>query len=193
MFEYGLGESTYIASHVGVPRYAGVDSDPQWIALARDNKIVPQHFRFYLGDIGPTGDWGFPVHPGLNKFVLDYQLSALIVEPKPFDVYTVDGRWRLPCMLASFLHASARRQGDKKNHKNSDRDTDTIVLIHDCDVDNRRGRKKYKLADHLLELVNHSGNKLCVYKRKPETTDSQLREVWERYMNQIYRRRTRKL
>jgi hypothetical protein len=27
VFEYGLGESTYIANHVGVPRYAGIDSD----------------------------------------------------------------------------------------------------------------------------------------------------------------------
>jgi len=177
VFEYGLGESTTIADYVGVPRFSGIDSDPMYIATTRDK--VSNHFRFYLGDIGPTSDWGFPTNPQLDKFILDYQLLPLIVEPKPFDVYMVDGRWRLPCMLASFLHASAR--GASKE--------DTTVLIHDCQLGNTQGRKQYKRADHLLRMVSHSGNALCVYKRKKETTDAQLRETWEQYMNENLRRR----
>jgi hypothetical protein len=36
----------------------------------------------------------------------------------------VDGRFRFPCMLASFLHAAAR--GAKRTH--------TTVLLHDCEA-----------------------------------------------------------
>ena len=37
VFEWGLGESSYIAGHLDVPRYAGVDSDATWVSAARDN------------------------------------------------------------------------------------------------------------------------------------------------------------
>ena len=186
VFEYGLGESTYIANYVGVPRYAGIDSDPVWIAQARE-KVAP-HFRFYLGDIGPTGDWGFPKAAKLDKAVLDYQLAPLVVEPQPFDVYMVDGRWRVPCLIASFLHASARG-ATVTTENDANTQPKTTVLLHDCEPPStiERGRKEYKLADHLLNLVAHSGNKLCVYQRKSTTTDQQLQELWHQHMDQILR------
>ena len=37
VFEWGLGESSFIAAEVGVPRYTGIDSDPTWIKAARDS------------------------------------------------------------------------------------------------------------------------------------------------------------
>jgi len=182
VFEYGLGESTYMANYVGVPRYAGIDSDPVWVGMARDK--VDASYRFYLGDIGATKMWGYP-NALSNKQVLNYQLSPLIVEPKAFDVYMVDGRWRVPCLIATFLHASARGAAHQ----------DTTVLIHDCPAvqtsektdESRKGRQAYRTVDHLLQLTNHSGHFLCVYKRKPDTTDAQLVEAWHTYMNAIGR------
>lgn len=179
VFEYGLGESTYIADFVGVQRYAGIDSDAAWVALVRGN--VADHFRFYFADIGPTIEWGYPKTDGLAKRILNYQLMPLIVEPQPFDVYMVDGRWRLPSMIVSFLHASARGADHNK----------TVVLLHDCIVkemwdtnstlrlDEGLIRSIYRSADHLLDIVDHSGTFLCVFKRRPETTDSQLLKFWE--------------
>jgi hypothetical protein len=174
VFEFGLGESTYIASHVGVPRYAGIDSDAIWVSNARD--AVHPHFRFYLGDIGKTGAWGMPLDPTLSKSVLDYQIAPLLAEPLPFDVYMVDGRMRFACLMVSFLHASSR--GASWN--------DTIVLNHDCGdtiesnkLLNSGSRVIYKAADHLLDLVSHSGGLLCVYRRKETTTDAQLLELWQ--------------
>ena len=120
VFEFGLGESTLIASHVGVPRYAGIDSDALWVSTSRD--AVHPHFRFYLADIGITAEWGMPKDGKLSKSVLDYQLAPLIVEPHAFDVYMVDGRMRFACMMASFLHASSH--GAPTSH--------TLVLNHDC-------------------------------------------------------------
>lgn len=36
VFEWGLGESSYIAGHLNVTRYSGVDSDANWVSAARD-------------------------------------------------------------------------------------------------------------------------------------------------------------
>ena len=177
VFEYGLGESTYMANYLGVPRYAGIDSDPVWVAMAREK--VSGHYRFYLGDIGPTRAWGYPTDyaHSKNKATLNYQLSPLILEQQPFDVYMVDGRWRLASALASFLHASYRGADPSK----------TKVLIHDCFTHVKDGRIEYKQADNLLEMVEHSGDLLCVYQRRPETTDEQLKEAWNKNVDVIKR------
>jgi hypothetical protein len=60
---------------------------------------VTSTYRFYLADIGPATSFGFPTSPALSKQVLNYQLLPLIIEPYAFDVYLVDGRWRLACVL----------------------------------------------------------------------------------------------
>lgn len=166
LFEFGLGESTYIANHVGVPRYAGVDSDPVWIAKTRD--AVDGRFRFYLADIGMTRNWGYPKDDKLIKSELDYQILPLYSEPLAFDVYMVDGRWRLPCLLVSFLHASDR--GANVN--------ETTVLMHDC------FRPTYHKADHLLDLVERK-DRLCVYKRMASTTDAQILELWREIHGEV--------
>jgi hypothetical protein len=184
VFEWGLGESTYIASHVGVPRYAGIDSDAMWVNMARNQSL--DHFRFYYGDIGSTKEWGYPTNPSLVKTILDYQLAPLIVEPHPFDVYMVDGRYRVACIMLAFLHASAR--GAPMG--------ETVVLLHDCyhkersgtNYDKAQHREYYDVSNHLLELVDHSGYKLCVYKRKSTTTDEQLLEMWKSTFRELGRK-----
>jgi hypothetical protein len=163
VFEYGLGESTRIADAVGVPRYAGLDSDPNYVANTRSK--VASHFRFYFGDIGPTKNWGYATE-NLTKAVWNYQLAPLLSEPEPFDVYMVDGRYRFPCLVASFLHASARGEANL---------THTTVLMHDC------FRDYYHRADEILDLFEESGDRLCAYRRKPETKDADLIRLWKQY------------
>jgi hypothetical protein len=182
VFEFGLGESTYIANHVGVPRYAGIDSDASWVTQARE-KVSP-HYRFYFADIGPTRQWGYPLSV-LPKSVYDYQVAPLIAEPLPFDVYMVDGRWRVGCMLLCFLHASAR--GADPN--------DTIVLFHDnvqptfvpegYRPPSGATRQYYRVADHLFHIFRHSGNILAAYKRKPSTTDEDIHALWLQYYGRV--------
>jgi hypothetical protein len=176
VFEYGLGESTYIADHVGVARYAGVDSDPVWVSSTRAK--VSNHFRFYFADVGVTKLWGYPNDASLAKNIYQYQIAPLMSEPYPFDVYMVDGRWRLPCLLLSFLHASAKG-GDPAA---------TIVLLHDCLPPSQPvvgDRVVYRQADTLLDLVRHSGELLCAYQRKPTTTDADLWNLWQQYRDDI--------
>lgn len=182
VFEYGLGESTYIANYVGVPRYAGIDSSVEWIDTTR--KKVSSHFRFYYGDTGDIGDWGFPADPLLAKSAWQYQLAPLQSELEPFDVYMVDGRWRVACSLASFLHASARGA----------RHSGTIVLIHDCFqpkqpppvLERKAEGRNYHVNDDILELVEHSQARLCVYKRKENTTDDLLLERYHEHRHDFW-------
>jgi hypothetical protein len=177
VFEYGLGESTYIADHVGVPRYAGIDSDVSWVDQTRQ-KVAP-HFRFYYGDLGTIGDWGMPIDPSLPKSAWQYQVAPLQSELQPFDVYMVDGRFRVACVLLSFLHASARGADPQE----------TLVLMHDCEQKGHSppnwsatiGVRAYTVNDDILQLKQHSGKSLCVYQRKPSTTDAMLLERYQKY------------
>jgi len=47
VFEWGLGESSYMAGYFNVSRYAGVDSDAEWVSNARDNvsKLLPNEIE----------------------------------------------------------------------------------------------------------------------------------------------------
>ena len=179
VFEFGLGESTYLANHLGVANYAGVDSDPVWVSQTRAK--VSDHFRFYFADIGPTKAWGYPERV-LDKATQMYQLAPLAAEAHSFDVYLVDGRYRVACMLSSFLHASARGAPH----------SETTVLLHDCrDKKNPSThplvkRNDYFVADDLVDYVGHSGGRLCVYKRKSTTTDEQLWAKWKELKNKVF-------
>lgn len=83
MFEYGVGESTLIASHMGVPRYSGVDSVATFLTRVRSE--IPDHFRFYFADIGSTKEWGFSINLILTKSVLHFQLLPLMTDSKAFE------------------------------------------------------------------------------------------------------------
>jgi len=178
VFEWGLGESSFIAAEVGVPRYTGIDSDPTWIKAARDSS--PDHFRFHLGDIGPTGHWGRPDRSRLKKSYLNYQFEPLVSE-KAFDVYYVDGRMRPACALVAFLHASTR--GDTEEEKSP------IVIIHDYYHDKMsqncsecrkfRWQYPYHRIEEVADLVDHSGAMLAVFKRKKGVTDGEIKALWQ--------------
>jgi hypothetical protein len=163
VFEFGLGESTQIAAYVGVPRYSGIDSDPNWVVQARD-KVNKAHYKFYLADIGQTGPWGYPIAK-LRKIPLNYQFQALHIEMEPFDVYLVDGRYRVACVMASFLHAISRK-ADIAN---------TRVLIHDAHRDG------YQVVLEIAEVIDESDN-LYVLRLKENITEAQIASIWRNHM-----------
>mmetsp|Transcript_1715 Transcript_1715/g.2467 ORF Transcript_1715/g.2467 Transcript_1715/m.2467 type:complete len:281 (+) Transcript_1715:92-934(+) len=161
VFEFGLGESTQIAAHVGVPRYSGVDSDTKWVETARDSSNM-DHFRFSFADIGETLRYGVPTNENLQKIQYNYQIAPLVVETKPFDFYLVDGRYRISCACVSFLHAM-KHGGDMSK---------VMVAIHDYH------RTAYHEIIKVGELVHHS-TLLAVFKLKPNITQYDVFKVWE--------------
>jgi hypothetical protein len=127
-----------------------------------------------------------PENLNLTKSPWQYQVAPLESELEPFDVYMVDGRYRVPCVLLSFLHASARGA----NH-----DDTILVLMHDCNqpgysppnLERINGKRAYTVNDDILDLVDHSRDRLCVYKRKKTTTDEMLLERYEKYKYEVNR------
>ena len=56
----------------------------------------PDLYRFYFADIGETEMWEFPkIEPLTAKMKFNYQIAPLFIERDPFDVYLVDGRFRV--------------------------------------------------------------------------------------------------
>jgi len=164
VFEWGLGESTKIAAKVGVPRYAGIDSDPVWVQQAREQAGM-DHFRFSYADIGATKMWGYAENSTLQKIALNYQVAPLLAEKKPFDVYLADGRYRVACGCIAFLHA-IKYGGDMEKIR---------VGIHD----NNDALRKYGDFKEVGDIVIQN-QRLWVYKLKPGITEEQLLDLWAR-------------
>ena len=106
VFESGVGESSFICAYTGVPRYTGVDNSVEW--LQKVSGSLPSHYRFHWADIGPISDYSVPIDPkSMPKWPLS-STAALFAEDHAFDLYFVDGRFRVATFAACMLHALLR-------------------------------------------------------------------------------------
>ena len=156
VFEFGIGESSRIAAAVNVPRYSGVDSDPSYIEKTR-NEVNNNRFRFYFADIGVTKAWGQPIER-VSKAVLNYQIAPLLSELLPFDVYFVDGRYRVACVCMCFLHALEHGSTQAK------------VLLHDY---NKKGRMAYHVLETIADISDQSKNGILITLRLKDSIFSE--------------------
>jgi hypothetical protein len=174
VFEFGIGESTDIAAATNLPRYVGVDSSSEWVKMVRDR--APDRFRFFFADIGKTGAWGVPVNDGgtlratTSKMVLDYQIAPLFLEKKPFDVYMVDGRWRVACVMACFLHAM-HTGGDLEKIR---------VIVHDY----RERETEYGVVNEVATIEERVGKGILL-SLSPNVTEAKLCDMWNRFKNNV--------
>ena len=166
VFEFGLGESTRIAALVGVPRLAGVDSVSMWVEKARDGANM-DHFRFSFADIGKTESFGNPVNVKLKKNPLDYQSAPLNNEMNSFDTYLVDGRYRVACACASFLHALSR--GGDMSH--------VMVAVHDWIP----ARSNFFVLKDIAD-IRHQSENMAALVLKGNVTENDVLKLWERHM-----------
>lgn len=172
-FEYGLGESTYIAAWTRMPRWSGIDSDSNWVVGVRDKPLIPSYYQFNFGDIGPTKVWGYPTQPDLDKMLFRYVVAPLALEREPFDVYLVDGRWRVACACMAFLHAMSLG-GDMDKIR---------VLVHDYQ-DTNRG---YTIIEDEIADVDRRSSKLRVFKLKPGIGESEVADLFLRNVDNYKR------
>ena len=163
VFEWGMGSSTILAAAMGVKRLHSIDSVRQWVSNCAkkiaNNNIVPNPDSYILGwvNIGPVGAWGWPKNDLYRDFWPSYP-SAVQNEKEPFDVYFVDGRFRVACALQAFLHG----------HENS------LVLMHDFN------RKEYHVILDVADMLHRKGN-LAVLARKSNVKDEEILSMYEIY------------
>ena len=109
IFEYGCGHSTSEFVRLDAARVVSIDSDPAWIKRLR---LVPElakaeddgRLTLIHADIGPVTSWGKPRNGNFKKRWSSYTLAPWLRDPEfTPDVVFVDGRFRVSCILATFL------------------------------------------------------------------------------------------
>ena len=153
VFEWGMGSSSALANYLGIDILVSIDSAKSWVE--KTQKIVNnKNYKFIHVDIGQVGAWGMPIHKSLKW--LDYS-NKVNDELASFDVYLVDGRFRIACACMALLHG---------------RD-DSFVLIHDFK------REYYQEILKAADKIEQVGT--LVKLRKIPGTDNVLQDMWEKY------------
>merc|ERR1711944_282827 len=105
-----------------------------------------------------------------KKIGYDYQVAPLALELAAFDVYLVDGRYRVACACMSLLHAMSRGADMSK----------VMVGVHESNL-KRYGVAFGGVAFGKVANVVHKAEKLYVYKLKDGVTEKDIYEVWKDY------------
>ena len=111
--EFGTGGSTLLALQAGFDKVISVDSDPKWVALAREHPelteaIAAERAKVMHADIGPVAAWGNPAdetsRPKWPAYVERAWNCCARHGYRP-DLVFVDGRFRVACCLSAALAA----------------------------------------------------------------------------------------
>jgi hypothetical protein len=108
MVEFGCGGSTAILLEVG-HRLLSVDSDAAWlarVAAPQAAAIAAGRLVQHHADIGPLGDWGWPLNPPSALQGQTYWHAPWQHMPSA-DFVLVDGRFRIACALAAHARLTA--------------------------------------------------------------------------------------
>ena len=106
--------------------------------------------------------WGYPVDRKSADLWPFYQIGAVSAET-PFDVYLVDGRFRVACGCVALLHGGPQ----------------ATVIMHDFD------RKRYHSILNVTDPVEQVG-KLIVLRRRPSVKEDEIRSLWKRYKHDYF-------
>jgi hypothetical protein len=146
--EFGTGGSTVVASRHVQSSILSVDSSREYLdqvkAACASSQTKPE--LIYV-DIGPTGEWGFPVDPSMKSRWPDYH-SAIWKMPHSAtaDLYFVDGRFRVACFAQIVLHCNPN----------------AIIGIHDF-----TSRPKYHCVREIAREVATAGD-MSFFRPLPE-------------------------
>lgn len=154
VFEWGMGSSSALAKHAKLKKLVSVDSAKSWVEKTKEI-VNNENYNFIYVDIGEVGAWGTPIEPKSIKW-LDYS-NKVNEELTSFDVYLVDGRFRIACACKALIHG---------------RD-DSFVFIHDFKRDH------YQEILKAADIVEQVGA-LVKLQKKPDS-DGMLHNMWEKY------------
>ncbi len=117
--EFGCGGSTLLAANAVAEQVVTVDSDLQWLTkveTACDAAGSRLHPQTCFVDIGPTRGLGYPADDSMRAdWPLYYERVWSLPGAVAADLYLVDGRFRLACVLQILLRASP----------------DALIMVHD--------------------------------------------------------------
>lgn len=155
VFEWGMGSSTLIAEYMGIQRLTAVDSADVWVKKCRS--YISKHYKLVHADIGDVKGYGEPKDKSLKEQWPDYS-KQVDREQTPFDVYLVDGRFRMACALRALMHGT----------------NTSLVLMHDFQ------RQYYHPILNMADRIRQVGL-LVVLRKKKTVTKRALQTLWEKY------------
>lgn len=105
LVEFGCGGSTALLLGAAPGPLLSVDSDAAWLARVRAQPAVARalqegRFTSWHAELGPLGDWGWPVEPPTPDTAWRYWGGPWLLAPRA-DFVLVDGRFRVACALAA--------------------------------------------------------------------------------------------
>ncbi|MDQ0512187.1 hypothetical protein [Ancylobacter amanitiformis] len=162
--EFGAGGSTLLADRlVKGPVYC-VESDPAWIEKMRAlSSGTDYERRFIFADIGPTGRWGRPLKAPGEVDYRNYHEHIWNEIGRSFDLYLIDGRFRVACFCQALLRAGPEAR----------------LMVHDY-----RSRPHYHALETVAAAVSEVED-LTVFARRPDASDERLRALIDDYANVV--------
>lgn len=104
LLEFGCGGSTLVAAQQ-VQRIVSVDSDPLWLdKVTAELAGAPVDFTPFHADIGPVGEWGYPVDEARIRDWPRYHTAIWRALSGSPDAVLIDGRFRVACLLQAMIH-----------------------------------------------------------------------------------------
>jgi hypothetical protein len=133
--EFGSGGSTVRAAESVSGKIVSIDSSQQWLQAVHDAMPPSTRTRTSLVhiDIGPVGEWGHPIVRGDAATWARYSLAIWeTVDGGTFDLFLIDGRFRVACFAETVRHASPN----------------AVILVHDY-----VGRPQYHVMESIARRV----------------------------------------
>ena len=167
--EFGMGGSTIRVMQKSKALVHSIDSSAKWIQLMEQYRIIRKNLKKRLTlhhvDIGPTGEWGFPLGNDFHHQFTDYS-SAIFskINPSTLDTVLVDGRFRVACTLKTILEC----------HQNKG----LVIMIHDF-----WKRPSYHPVLKYLDETNRADT-LGIFKIKEKIDLNAVKNDFEKYQFQ---------
>lgn len=111
--EYGIGGSTVLAAVSNLASILAIDSSDEWInkvKLEIEKSSFTGNINLIHANLGPTGDWGYPLDESMLKSWPSYYASPWSIfhtENRSPDLILIDGRFRTSCFLYSILNCES--------------------------------------------------------------------------------------
>lgn len=164
--EFGSGGSTVTASLHVKNSVISVDSYSKWQEMVIDeclfinSPILP---KMKLIDLGPVGDWGYPLNKDKKLNWTDYHSKVWEERlAKSADLVFIDGRFRVACFIEALLHCGPN----------------TVFIIHDFD------RRNYQIIKELAIDIDNT-EKLYVFRRCENFNVVRALELLEKYKYEL--------
>ncbi len=167
--EFGAGGTTIRALQKSNAKVFCVESSAEWTEHIKSYTIVkknhPSRLHFHYADIGPTKEFGYPIHTENPQIFEKYIVDVFDNFESSFpDTILIDGRFRVACALKSLIEAT------KKG-------VTPTLLFHDF-----WSREHYHIILKFVDVINQV-DELGVFKPKTDLLLTELEACYQNYIS----------